>query len=198
MKNLLFEHNILRLRCWADRQTDRNPRCACASAARVTVVGFVCVCFTSGASVRPEMDVTYSTGNEGKYIGGVFFETASLRRSSTPSVVRRLRKARMRISCIYHVVWTEDNQGQCDAPIRLKVCKSCQCVFRAKRQIEHTLQGRAIKRLRVAVWDVLIKALRLSSHNNIMSHYSPFMSHIISLVWQTLNNPSCENWRDTN
>ena len=44
---------------------------------------------------------------------------------------------------------------QCNAvvPIRLEVCKSCQHVFRAKRQIEHTLPARAMKRLRVAVSD---------------------------------------------
>ena len=48
-----------------------NPRRACA--ARVTVVGSVCVCvcvsvkshLTYGASVRPENAVTYSAGNEG-------------------------------------------------------------------------------------------------------------------------------------
>ena len=46
-----------------------NPQCACA--ARVTIVGFVCLCvclpvcpsvkphLTSGVSVRPEIDVTY-------------------------------------------------------------------------------------------------------------------------------------------
>ena len=51
-----------------------NPRRACA--ARVTVVGFVCVCvcvsvkshLTYGASVRPENAVTYSAGNEGQKI----------------------------------------------------------------------------------------------------------------------------------
>ena len=44
---------------------------------------------------------------------------------------------------------------QCNAvvPIRLKVCKSCQHVFRAKRQIEHTLPARAMKRLRVGLSD---------------------------------------------
>ena len=72
-----------------------NPRRACA--ARVTVVGLsVClsVCLsvsqhlTSGASVRLENAVTYSTGDEGQKICGVFSETAPLPRSSTPSVVR--------------------------------------------------------------------------------------------------------------
>ena len=56
-----------------------NPRRACA--ARVTVVVCVCVCLsvclsvksklTSGASVRPETSVTYSTGNKGQKIYGV-------------------------------------------------------------------------------------------------------------------------------
>ena len=54
----------------------------------------VCVCLsvkshlTSGASVRPENAVTYSAGDEGQKICGVFSETAPLQRSSTPSVVR--------------------------------------------------------------------------------------------------------------
>ena len=59
---------------------------------------------TSGASVRLENAVTYSTGDEGQKMCGVFSETAPLQRSSTPSVVRPaysrpffLRKARMRI-----------------------------------------------------------------------------------------------------
>ena len=44
---------------------------------------------------------------------------------------------------------------ECDAVvlIRLKVCKSCQHVFRAKRKTEHTLPGRAMKRLRVVLSD---------------------------------------------
>ena len=66
-----------------------NPRRACA--ARVTVVVMsVClsVRYTSGASFRPENAVTYSAGNEGKIICGVFSETAPLPRSSTPSVVQ--------------------------------------------------------------------------------------------------------------
>ena len=70
-----------------------NPRRAYT--ARVTVVGFVCLCvclsvkphFTTGASVHPEIDVTYSSGNEGQKICGDFSETASLQRFSTPSVV---------------------------------------------------------------------------------------------------------------
>ena len=65
-----------------------NPRRACA--ARVTVVVRVClsVCLTYGASVRPENAVTYSAGNEGQNICGVFTETDALQRSSTPSVLR--------------------------------------------------------------------------------------------------------------
>ena len=43
---------------------------------------------TYGASVRPENAVTYSAGNEGQNICGVFSETDALQRSSTPSVVR--------------------------------------------------------------------------------------------------------------
>ena len=61
---------------------------------------------TSGASVRLENAVTYSTGDEGQKICGVFSETAPLQRSSTPSVVRLMRsrpfllllKMRMRMS----------------------------------------------------------------------------------------------------
>ena len=67
-----------------------NPRRACA--ARVTVVGSECLSvkshLTYGASVRPENAVTYSTGNEGQKICGVFSETAPLQRSSTPSIVQ--------------------------------------------------------------------------------------------------------------
>ena len=61
---------------------------------RVMVVGSVCVCLcvclsvkshlTSGVSVRRENPVTYSVGNGGKKICGVFYETARLQRSSTP------------------------------------------------------------------------------------------------------------------
>ena len=72
----------------------------------------VCVCvsvkshLTYGASVRPENAVTYSAGNEGQKICGVFSETAPLQRSSTPTVVRLMRsrpflsllKMRMRMS----------------------------------------------------------------------------------------------------
>ena len=65
---------------------------------RVTVGVCVCVCLcvraracvsvkshlTSGASVRPEIPVTYSAGNGGQKVCGVFSETARLQRSSTP------------------------------------------------------------------------------------------------------------------
>ena len=48
------------------------------------VVGSVCLSvkshLTSGASVRPENTVTYSAGNGGQNICGVFFETASFKR----------------------------------------------------------------------------------------------------------------------
>ena len=53
---------------------------------RVTVVGSVCLCLsvksplTSGASVRPENSVTYSTGNRGQKYCGVFSETAPFKR----------------------------------------------------------------------------------------------------------------------
>ena len=51
---------------------------------------------------------------------------------------------------------------QCNAvvPIRLKVCKSCQHVFRAKRQIEHTLPARAVKRLRVVLSDSMKSVIK--------------------------------------
>ena len=42
---------------------------------------------TYGASVRPEIDVTYSAGNEGGKICGVFSETAPLQRSGTSCIV---------------------------------------------------------------------------------------------------------------
>ena len=59
----------------------------------VLFIGFsVCLSvkshLTYGASVRPENAVTYSAGNEGQKMCGVFSETAPLQRSSTPSVVR--------------------------------------------------------------------------------------------------------------
>ena len=94
-----------------------NPRRACA--ARVTVVVMsVClsVRYTSGASFRPENAVTYSAGNEGQNICGVFSETAPLQRSSIPSndgnTYRRplfVRKARMRI-IVFTTWWTGAEQ----------------------------------------------------------------------------------------
>ena len=54
----------------------------------------VCVCLsvkshlTSGASVRPENAVTYSAGDEGQKICGVFSETAPLQRYGTCSLYR--------------------------------------------------------------------------------------------------------------
>ena len=42
---------------------------------------------TYGASVRPEIDVTYSAGKEGGKICGVFSETAPLQRSGTSCIV---------------------------------------------------------------------------------------------------------------
>ena len=42
---------------------------------------------TSGASVRPENSVTYSTGNEGQKICGYFSETAPLQRYTAPCFV---------------------------------------------------------------------------------------------------------------
>ena len=43
---------------------------------------------TYGASVHPENTVTYSVGNEGQKICGVFSETAPLQRSSTSPIVQ--------------------------------------------------------------------------------------------------------------
>ena len=62
-----------------------NPRRACA--ARVTVLGSVCVSvclsvkshLTYGASVRPENAVTYSAGNEGQKICGDLPETTAFK-----------------------------------------------------------------------------------------------------------------------
>ena len=53
---------------------------------------WVCLCvshLTYGASVRPENAVTYSAGNEGQKICGVFSEDAPLLRSSGATVVFR-------------------------------------------------------------------------------------------------------------
>ena len=67
-----------------------NPRRACA--------GGYCMCvslshLTSGASVRPENTVTYSGGNGGRNICGVFFETAPFKSYG----VKRKRKSQLLI-----------------------------------------------------------------------------------------------------
>ena len=69
---------------WFTNMSVVNPRRACA--ARVTVLGSVCVCvcvclshLTYGASVRPENAVTYSAGNEGKKICGDLPETTAFK-----------------------------------------------------------------------------------------------------------------------
>ena len=66
-----------------------NPRGSCA--ARVTVVAVsVCLSVKSHlileASLPPENAVTYSTGDEGQKICGVFSETFPLQRSNTFSL----------------------------------------------------------------------------------------------------------------
>ena len=149
---------------------------------------------TSGASVRPENAVTYSAGDEGQKICGVFSETAPLQRSSTPPLYGHT--CGLPFSCGKHAcaLWYLPRGGpkrpflpvccaekafffrefllimppskvcpQCNAvvPIRLKVCKTCQHVFRAKRQIEHTLPARAMKRLRVALSDS-VKSVKMA------------------------------------
>ena len=70
--------------CIHEEQRERdiiNPRRACA--ARVTVVGSVCVSvkshLTYGASFRPENAVTYSAGNEGEKICGDLPETTAFK-----------------------------------------------------------------------------------------------------------------------
>ena len=138
---------------------------------------------TYGASVRPENAVTYSAGNKGQNICGIFSETAPLQRSSTPSIVRPCVQSAIFPAesthahySIYHVVdrscpvrWCREDGCEfrelplimppskvCNAvlPIRLKVCKSCQHVFRAKRQIEHTLPH--TRRLPALRWRFLV------------------------------------------
>ena len=51
---------------------------------------------------------------------------------------------------------------KCDTvlPIRLKVCKSCQHVFRAKRKSDNSLPGRAMKQLRVVLSDGVKSAIK--------------------------------------
>ena len=72
-----------------------NPRRACA--ARVTVVGSVCVCvcvsvtlhLTSRMSVRLKNDTIYLTGTEGQKIRAVFSKTASFERYGVICVSRQ-------------------------------------------------------------------------------------------------------------
>ena len=42
-------------------------------------------------------------------------------------------------------------------PLRLKVCKSCEHVFRAKREAEHNLPDKAMKHMRVLQYLVIYK-----------------------------------------
>ena len=51
---------------------------------------------------------------------------------------------------------------QCETivPLRLKVCKSCQHVFRAKRKAEHKLPDKAMKRMRVLQSDSVKSAMK--------------------------------------
>ena len=74
---------MLLLRCSIEAQymSIINPRRACA--ARVTVVGSVClsVCLSVTlylTPVRPRNDTIYPTGDEGQKIKAVFSENASL------------------------------------------------------------------------------------------------------------------------
>ena len=103
-----------------------NPRRACA--ARVTVVAVsvclsVCLCvyvsvksyLTSGASVHRENTATYSAGNEGQNICGVFSLTTPLARSSAPSLGWPYIRSALRITRM-RLVHTQDLQGSlCDA-----------------------------------------------------------------------------------
>ena len=45
-------------------------------------------------------------------------------------------------------------------PLRLKVCKSCEHVFRAKRKAEHNLPDKAMKRMRVLQSDNVKSAIK--------------------------------------
>ena len=71
-------------KCYAlmHSQSVINPRRTCA--ARVTVVGSVCVCvsvaqhLTYRMFIRPTNDTTYLTGNEDQNIYGVFSENSPL------------------------------------------------------------------------------------------------------------------------
>ena len=74
-----------------------NPRHTCA--ARVTVVGFVYLSvkphLISGASVRPEIDVTYSTSNEDQKICSESGDSALF-----PLYGQRMYSAKVRTACV--------------------------------------------------------------------------------------------------
>ena len=85
-----------------------NPRRTCT--ARVTVVGYVCVCvsvtphLTSRVFVRLTKDTTYLTGNEGQTFGTVFSKTFRCKARALPrlqasaqSAILSLRKMHMRL-----------------------------------------------------------------------------------------------------
>ena len=59
------------------------------------------------------------------------------------------------VSCYFLIMPPSKKCPQCDnvVPIRLKVCKSCQYAFPAKRKPEQNLPERAMKRLRVIMSD---------------------------------------------
>ena len=89
-----------------------NPRRACA--ARVTVVGSVCVSvkshLTSGASVRPENAVTYSAGNEGQKFVGFSLKPLRCRDPALPpltvqSAIFPAESGTHAHYSIYHVWW---------------------------------------------------------------------------------------------
>ena len=66
---------------------------------------------TSGASVRPENTVTYSAGNGGQKICGVFFETAPFKSYG----VKRKQKSQLLIRS--SLLWlTRDQVFLCEAP----------------------------------------------------------------------------------
>ena len=123
--------------------------CVCVS---VCVCVCLCVCvsvclsvkshLTSGASVCPENPVTYSAGNGGQKICGVFSDTARLQRSSIP-----LFKA---IQCTYS---------------RLFSCRKCTCVFNHAYAVSGllrfvnchwlALQARSVQWHELIAWRVL-------------------------------------------
>ena len=61
--------------------------------------------------------------------------------------------------------------AQCGAvvPIRLKVCKSCQHLFKAKQLIEHTFPARAMKRFQVA-FSECVKSVTKDFKNKVQRH----------------------------